>query len=55
VSLRIREQDVDNIVTEFNVRISQLQIPLRIFYERLPEKYGVFKRQVGTCILLTEN
>jgi hypothetical protein len=46
-SLRIKDVDVSKIVEEFKQRTTDLKIPLVIFYELLPEKFGIFKRHVS--------
>jgi hypothetical protein len=47
MSLRIKDQDIARIIDEFKRRSVEIKLPLLTFYELLPEKLGIFKRQVG--------
>ncbi|KAH7357299.1 hypothetical protein BKA65DRAFT_225074 [Rhexocercosporidium sp. MPI-PUGE-AT-0058] len=46
MSLRVKDEDVARIVDEFKRRSSEIKLPLLTFFELLPEKLGIFKRQV---------
>ena len=54
MSLRIHSEDADRIVGELKKLKAEIGLPLLIFYEILPEKLGIFKRQVGQYNNLVE-
>jgi hypothetical protein len=46
MSLIVKNQDVAELLGDFRKDIEKTKVPLRIFYELLPEKLGILKRQV---------
>ena len=52
MSLGIRDEEITAIIDEFKDRVVKAQIPLLCFYERLPEKLGIFKHHVRTRTFL---